>query len=87
MLTAKCATSCRSEEEDIEPSEQDGIDAEEVGGQHLIGVLADELAPGVLAAARSGLYPMTPEHSADGQVGALVAELEQLALDATVSPA
>ncbi len=81
------AASDLDDEEDIEPSEPDGIDAEEVGGQHLIGVLADELAPGALAAAWSGLYAMTPEHSADGQVGALVAELEQLALDATVAPA
>jgi hypothetical protein len=33
------------EEEDIEPGQPDGVDGEEVGGQDLVGVLADELAP------------------------------------------
>src|SRR5262245_23012464 len=33
MLTAKCATSCRSEEERVELLEPDGVDGEEVVGQ------------------------------------------------------
>ena len=71
MLTAKCATSCRSEKENVEPGHPDGVHAEEVRGQHLVGVLADELAPGALAATGSKRQVVATEHLADGEVGAL----------------
>src|SRR5262249_25990560 len=38
------------EEEDVETLEPDRLDREEVAGQHLGGVLADELSPGGMAA-------------------------------------
>ena len=56
------------------------------GGQDLVGVLADEFAPGALAAARRRRQAMATEHLAHGEMGAAVAELEQLALDAAVAP-
>ena len=37
------------EEEDVEPRQPDGVDGEEVGGQDLVGVFADEMAPAALA--------------------------------------
>ncbi len=50
-------------------------------------MLANELAPGALTAPRRGRQAMTPEHLAHSQMGAAQAQLEQLALDAPVSPA
>src|SRR5215467_10827427 len=44
------ATADLDEEQHVQPGQQDGVDHEEVGGQDLIGVLADELAPSALAA-------------------------------------
>src|SRR5262249_25312057 len=75
------------EEEEVEPGHPDRVDAEEVTGQHLVGVLADELAPGALAALGSRRQVVATEHLADGEVGALVPKLQQLARDATVAPA
>ena len=49
-------------------------------------MLSDELAPGAVAATGCWRHLMAVEHSADGQVGAPVAELEELALDAAVAP-
>ena len=75
------------EEEDVEPGQPDGVDGEEVGGQDLVGVLADELAPGALAAPGSREQVVSAEDLADGEVGTAVAESEQFTLDATVAPA
>jgi hypothetical protein len=49
-------------------------------------VLADELAPGTLAAAWGRWRAVAAEHLADGEVGAAVAESEEFALDAAVAP-
>src|SRR5215472_4801518 len=75
------------EEENVEPGQPDRVHQEEVTGQHLVGVLADELAPGALAATGSRRQVVATEHLADGEVGASITELEQLARDATVAPA
>src|SRR5262249_31333199 len=56
-------------------------------GQDLVGVLVHELAPGPLAAPRGGRQTVAAEHFADGPVGAAMAQLAQLALDAPVTPA
>ena len=56
------------EEEDVEPGQPDGVDGEEVGGQDLVGMLADELAPGALAAARGREEAIAAEDLADGEV-------------------
>jgi len=43
-------------------------------------MVANEFAPDALASARCWRYAVAKEHSADGQVGAAVAELDELAL-------
>ena len=49
-------------------------------------MLADELSPVALAAARRRWQAMAAEHVAQSQVGVVVTELEQFALDPAVSP-
>jgi len=75
-----------NEEEDVEPRQPDRVHGEEVGCQDLVGVLADELAPGPLAAARCRLQAMASEHLAHGEMGTPVAQLEQLPNDPSVAP-
>ncbi|HKA12413.1 MAG TPA: hypothetical protein VKI99_18270 [Candidatus Dormibacteraeota bacterium] len=74
-------------EEDVEPGQPDCVHGEEVAGQDLIGVLVHELAPGPLTSTRGGRQTVAAEHFADGPVGAAMAQLAQLALDAPVTPA
>ena len=69
-------------EEDVEPGQPDCVHGEEVAGQDLIGVLVHELAPGPLTSTRGGRQTVAAEHFADGPVGAAMAQLAQLALDA-----
>ena len=73
-------------EQHVELGQPDGIHHEEVDRQDLLGMLANEFMPGALAAARRRRYAVAMEHSADGQVGAPVAELEELTLDAAIAP-
>jgi hypothetical protein len=58
-----------------------------VGGQDLLRVLADELAPGALAAPRRRRQAMAAQHSANGEVGTAMTQLQQLTLDAAIAPA
>src|SRR5215472_2863811 len=74
------------EKEYVEPGQPDRVDHEEVGRQDLVSVLAHELAPGALAAARSQRQAMAAEHAAHDQVGAAVAQLAELALDLAIPP-
>ena len=55
MLTAKCATSRRSKEEDVEPGQPDRVHGEEVRGKDLVSMLVHELTPGALASPRRRL--------------------------------
>ena len=50
-------------------------------------MLADELGPGALAAPRRRRQAMAAQHSANGQVGATMAQLQQLTLDPAIAPA
>ena len=59
----------------------------EVTGEHLVGVLAYEGSPGALSAPRRWAEAMVAEDPDHGQVRAAHAELEQLTLDAAISPA
>ncbi len=61
--------------------EPDRLNCEEVDRQDLIRVLADELAPGALAAAWSMQETVASEHVAHRAVGASAAELQEFALD------
>jgi hypothetical protein len=64
------------------------VDVEEVGGQHGRGVRAQEVPPGLIGVPfRRRRDPQGLEDAADGGGAGPVAELEQLALDALVSPA
>jgi hypothetical protein len=75
------------EEEDIEASQPDRLDYEEVGGQDRVRVLAHEVRPGALAAARSGRDAAAAKDLGDAHVGDSEAALEHLALDSSVAPA
>ncbi len=72
------------QEEDVKALEPDRLHGEEIDRQHLVGVLADELTPGALAAARRRQEPVASEHVAHGAVRAAAAQLQELALDAPV---
>jgi len=74
------------EEEDVELGHADRIDDEEVAGQHLVGVLADEGLPAALASPRCRAEVMATEDPEHGQVGAAHTELDDFALDAAVAP-
>ena len=86
QLNLKCATSRRSEEEDVEPGQPDCVHGEEVAVQDLVSVLVDELAPGPLTSTRGRRQTVAAEHFADGPVGAAMAQFDKLALDAPVTP-
>ena len=73
-----------NEVEDVEALQPGRFNREQVGGEHLGGVLTDELAPGGLAAPRSRRDAQELGHS---HVRDLEAQLERLALDALVAPA
>src|SRR5262244_2096807 len=76
-----------NKEGDVELGHPDGVDHEEVTGEHLVGVLAYEGSPGALTAPRRWAEAMAAEDPDHGQVRAAHAELEQLTLDAAISPA
>jgi hypothetical protein len=54
------------EEEDVEVSQPDGVDNEEVDGEEMVSMLADELVPRALAATSSWRQAMAAEQVADG---------------------
>ncbi len=56
--------------------ELDRLHGEEVDRQHLVGVLADELAPGALAAAWGRQETVASEHVAHRAVRAVAAQLQ-----------
>jgi hypothetical protein len=64
-----------------------GINSEEVGGQDLVGMLAQELPPAGPGSKRRRWQAMAAEDTANGLVGAAHTELEKFALNATVAPA
>ena len=72
-------------EQHVELGQPYGIHHEEVNRQDLIGVLTNEFTPGTLASARRWQGGVATEHSTDGHVGAAVAELEELALNAAIA--
>jgi hypothetical protein len=73
-------------EEDVKALQQDRLHREEVDRQDLLGVLADELAPGALAAAWGRQESVLAQDVAYGAVRAAAAHLQEFALDASVPP-
>jgi hypothetical protein len=57
-----------NEEQDIQRLEPNGLYGEEVGGENLLSMLAQELAPGAATALRCRRKAMASEHRTDGLV-------------------
>src|SRR5712692_8713842 len=74
------------EDEHVESPKQHRVDGEEVAGQDCSGVSGEKLRPRRTIAARCRRNAMTAQDAADGGRRDLVAELEELALDAAIAP-
>lgn len=74
------------EEEDVEATEQDSVDGEEVAGQDSSRMSAEEIAPTDSVPSRSGRNPAVMENAANCGARQVVAELAHLTLDAQISP-
>jgi hypothetical protein len=80
------ATAELDEEQHVQALEPDRVDREEVGGQDLVGVLAEKLPPAGPGSKGRRRHDMAAEESSNGLVGAAHAQLEQFALNPTVAP-
>src|SRR6266705_5343767 len=74
------------EDDHVESPKQHRVDGEEVAGQDRSGVSGEKLRPSRTIAARCRRNAMTAQDAADGARRDLVAELEELALDAAIAP-
>ena len=73
--------------EDVEAAQEDGVDMGEVDREDRVGLRGQELAPGRAGPSRGGIDARGLEDRPDGGGGDLVAEADQLAVDASVAPA
>ena len=73
--------------EDVEAAQEDGVDVGEVDREDRVGLRGEELSPGRAGPSRGGVEAGGLEDRPDGGGGDLVAEADQLALDAAVAPA
>src|SRR5262249_44719617 len=80
------AASELDEEQDVEAIKPGGLDGEEVTGEHLGGVLADELPPARLAATRRRRNVLAAQDPGHLHVGDRKAELERLDLMPPIGP-
>lgn len=74
------------EEQDVKAAQGDGVDAEEVRGDHGMGLALNELAPGWSGAVGCGLASVVAEDLPDGGGSDAVSEAAEFAVDASVSP-
>ena len=74
------------EEQDVEPSQGDGVDAAEVGGDHRLGLGADERRPCRAGAARGGFDPGAAEDFPHAGRRDPISQPAQLAVHPAVSP-
>src|SRR5712692_5065074 len=74
------------QDEHVESPKQHGVDGEKVAGKDRSGVSREKLRPRRTIAARCRRNAMTAQDAADGGRRDLVAELEELALDAAIAP-
>src|SRR2546426_11855753 len=74
------------EDEHVESPKEHRVDGEEVAGQDRSGMSGEKLRPRRTIAARCRRNAMTAQDAADGGRRDLVAELEELALDAAIAP-
>jgi len=70
----------------VEPLQPGGLDREEVGGQELLGMLAQEVGPGNAGPLGRGRQPSSPEDEPDRSIGAPPAQFAQFPLDAAITP-
>src|SRR6266566_3571732 len=74
------------EKEDVEATQEDRVDGEQVAGDGGSSMSPEELVPAGVSPSSSGRDALASEHAADGGSRDLVAELAQLARDAQVAP-
>ena len=74
-------------DEQVEAAEEDGVDVGEVDREDHVGLGGEELSPGRAGPLRGGDDAGVPEDFSHGGAGDVVAESEELALDASVAPA
>ena len=74
------------EEQDVESAEGDGVDAEEVVGDHGVGRACDEFAPGWSGPVGCGFASVVSEDFPDGGGGDAVSEAAEFAVDTAVAP-
>jgi hypothetical protein len=72
--------------QDVEAAEEDGVDVGEVDGEDGAGLRGEELSPGRAGPQGSGLDARGLEDHPHGGGGEMVAESDQLAVDAAVAP-
>ena len=74
------------EEQYVDPFEDDGVDGEEVASEDAVGLGSEELPPCWSGAAGRGVDAGVVNNVPHGAGGDPVAEADQLAVDASVSP-
>jgi hypothetical protein len=74
-------------DEDVEASQEDGVDVGEVDGEDCAGLCGQELSPGRSGLSGSGVDASGVEDLPHGGGGDVLAEPDELALDASVAPA
>ncbi|MFC0112178.1 hypothetical protein [Kibdelosporangium aridum] len=74
------------EDQGVQAFQAEGVDVEEVAGDHAGGLRGEELAPGWAAAARAGVDAGRMQDLPDGRGGDGVSEPGQFTLDAAVAP-
>ena len=80
------ATAVLDHHQDVEAAQEDGVDVGEVDGEDRVSLCGEELSPGWAGASRGGIDARSLEDLPDGGGGDLVAEADQLAVDAAVAP-
>ena len=74
------------DDEQVEASEEDGVDVGEVDRADRVGLRGEELSPGRAGPRGSGIDAGGPQDVPDGRGGDPVAESDELTVDAAVPP-
>jgi hypothetical protein len=73
-------------EQDVEATEEDGVDVGEVDRENRLSLGGEELSPGRCRAQGSGVDAGVLQDLPDGGGGNVMAEADELAVDAAVAP-
>jgi hypothetical protein len=74
------------DEERVEPVQGDGVEVEQVAGEHPVGLSSEELGPGGSGSAGRRVDASVVQDLPDGGGADLVAEAGEFAVDASVAP-